>query len=100
VVDRPGDWGSVFDRIILSAQTTGDLVVLNLSDGEEAYRATNEAILHEAQELCRADAQSAGCRQIAAVVWEGAARGDGDITEHFRRLATAAGFSERTIKAG
>jgi hypothetical protein len=28
VTDRPGDWASVFDRVIAAAESTGDLVVL------------------------------------------------------------------------
>src|SRR5919107_327719 len=28
VVDRPGDWGPIFDGVIEAAQTAGDLVVL------------------------------------------------------------------------
>src|SRR3954469_3337063 len=43
VIDRPGDWGRVFDRLIQAAAEAGDLVVLSAYGGNEeaAYAAAN-----------------------------------------------------------
>lgn len=98
VVDRAGDLGPVFDRLIATADGAGDLVVLSTGIGGDdaaAYAAANETIIREAQALARADVKPR--RSVAIVVWEGAARAGSDATEEFRRLAVTAGFEERAI---
>ena len=35
VVDRPGNWGPAFDRLVAAAQTAGDLVVLADDAGDD-----------------------------------------------------------------
>lgn len=95
VVDRPGDWGAIFDRLVAAASAAGDLVVLDAGGGEAAYAAANEAIIHEAQALARAG--GAAQRLVAVVVWEGAARSGSDATGDFRNLAAKAGFEERSV---
>lgn len=35
VIDRPGDWGRVFDRLVSAAQEAGDLLVLSGDAGAE-----------------------------------------------------------------
>jgi hypothetical protein len=98
VVDRPGDWGPAFDRLVAAADAAGDLVVLSGGTGRDdaaAYAAANEAIIREAQALARAEVTAR--RSVAVVVWEGAAKAESDVTEDFRRLAVAAGFEERAI---
>ncbi|HEV7266138.1 MAG TPA: hypothetical protein VGN83_14640 [Falsiroseomonas sp.] len=96
VVDRPGDWGPAFDRLVAAADTAGDLVVLECGDGEAAYAAANEAIVREAQALA-ARAGDAPRRLVAVVVWEGAARDGSDATQGFRELAAEAGFEQRSV---
>ena len=92
VVDRPGDWGELFDRLKPRIESASDLVVLSgEADAERAYLRANEVIVEEA---CRA---ARGRRRLAVVVWEGRAREGGDATEHFRRLASQAGMEERPI---
>jgi hypothetical protein len=73
VVDRPGEWGPLFDRLVAAATAAGDLVVLpsNNGDDEAAYVAANKAIIREAEALAR-DYDTR--RRLAVVVWEGAAR--------------------------
>jgi hypothetical protein len=90
VVDRPGNWGEIFDRLADEAQATGDLVVLTPPAGDEsaAYAAANEAILHQVEALARDS--GALCRPMAVMVWEGAPQDDNDATDGFRRLAEAA----------
>jgi hypothetical protein len=97
VIDRPGEWGPVFDRLVAAADAADDLVVLDGAAGDEtaAYAAANEAIIREAQALARAGGTPR--RLVAIVVWEGAARAGSDATEDFRRLAVAAGFEARTV---
>jgi hypothetical protein len=96
VVDRPGDWGPLFDRLVATARATGDLVVLDFAAdaGERAYAAANRAIIDHARALA---AESGECRLVAAVVWEGAARSGSDATEGFRSLAADAGFAIRSV---
>jgi hypothetical protein len=89
VIDRPGAWGEIYDRIIAEVEAAGDLVVLppTVGDDSDAYQAANQAIIREAVNL-------AGATQpMAIVVWEGTSRSDSDATEAFRVLAEDAGFS-------
>jgi hypothetical protein len=95
VVDRPGNWGLVFDRLTAAAKAASDLVVLDAGDGDAAYAAANEAIVREAQALAQAGGDTH--RFVAVVAWEGVARAGSDATEGFRVLATAAGFEERSV---
>lgn len=90
VVDRPGDWGPFYDRLVADARATGDLIVLDgLPGDEEAYDRANRAIVGEA---------ASGDRpRLAILVWEGRARDASDATEGFRRLALGAGFRELTV---
>jgi hypothetical protein len=84
VVDRPGDWGERFDVIIDAAEVSGDLIVLGYMEGDETtYLATNRAILDEATMLAEQMHATVG----AAVVWDGVARGDDDVTAAFLREA-------------
>ncbi|BAR58797.1 hypothetical protein NK6_5639 [Bradyrhizobium diazoefficiens] len=96
VVDRPGDWGRRFDRLVQAAAASDDLVVLSgdPDDGDAAYNVANEAIIAEAKTLAQVGTAH---RLIAAIVWEGFARPDGDATAEFRNLAAAGGFENRVI---
>ena len=92
VVDRPGDWGELFDSLMPKIKDAGDLVVVNdEADAERAYLRANEVIVEQA---CLAARDR---RRLAVVVWEGTAREGADATEHFRRLASQAGMEERPI---
>jgi hypothetical protein len=94
VVDRPGDWGSMFDAICDEVSAHEDLVILGCSkDDEAAYSATTGAILNEALQL-----QTAGKRKndqsiLAVIVWEGASRGEDDETASCAREAKSRGFA-------
>ncbi len=92
VVDRPGDWGSLFDHAISVVKSNGDLQVLpDSGDDTLGYQLANRAIVEEA---C---SESKGRNAIAIVVWEGRSRGEADATAAFRRLARAAGMTERIV---
>ncbi len=96
VVDRPGDWGPVFDDVCSAAATAGDLVVLkHAGEGDTAYTAANHALLDEAAVL--ASAASPPAPVLALVVWEGAPRGDHDLTRDFADGARARGWAVETV---
>jgi hypothetical protein len=93
VVDRPGDWGNIFDQVIADVEAKGDLIVLPMTAGDEsdAYQAANEAIIREAE-------TSVGTGEpTAVIVWEGNPRSESDTTDAFRALAKHAGFSQRFV---
>ncbi len=99
VSDRPGDWGPLFDRLL--AKTPADVVVLDpprtgWPDLDRApYIAANERIMDEALRL--AAATSPPRPLILLIAWDGASRGDGDITADLRSRALAAGAREIVI---
>ena len=74
VIDRPGDWGTLFDHLISEAEQSGDLVILNNLISNDAYAAANRAILDQAQDLGRVNAW---------IVWDGRPREEGDLTLQF-----------------
>ena len=95
VVDRPGDWGNLYDRIVDQAEATGDLVILSLgSDDANAFNAANGAILDEAMALW----QELQLQTIGVLVWDGSPRGEEDLTRSFGDEARARGFSVIEIK--
>jgi hypothetical protein len=87
VVDRPGDWGPLFDAVIASVAAAGDLVVLDGGEGDAAYDRVNRAMLAEGE--ARA---AGGLAKVALVAWDGVPRGPDDLTDHFRADAIAAGW--------
>lgn len=90
VVDRPGNWGSRFDRIISEVEQRGDLVLLGLPASEaSAYERTNRAILSEGEAL---SVQVGAKDLVAVIVWEGKARGADDLTQQFLQEALARGL--------
>jgi hypothetical protein len=93
VVDRPGDWGEVYDRVTADVEASGDLIELapGVGDENDAYRAANEAIIREAESIAGPG------ERIAAIVWEGSSRSKSDATNDFRVLAEEAGFSQCVV---
>jgi hypothetical protein len=83
VTDRPGEWGSLFDRILDEVQRAGDLHILNQPSGEEAYSETNHVIVDKAISL----GQKWGVPVAGVLVWDGKSRGKEDLTEEFGRYA-------------
>jgi hypothetical protein len=98
VTDRPGDWGSVFDRLVAAAEAAADLVNLNSTgDDNTAYAAANQTIIREAEALARATSDGPPLRLVAVIVWEGSARTETDASGGLRSLARQAGFEERSL---
>jgi hypothetical protein len=91
VIDRPGDWGPLYDRILNEL----DIVTLEgLGEGNAAYIATNHEILRNAIALARQGNDQA----IATLVWEGASRGSDDVTASFGNDASALGLRVVHVK--
>ena len=69
VVDRPGNWGPIYDRQVRIATDAGRLIVHDHPPGDDAtYVRANEDILDAAVRL-------AGGHELRAVIaWEGKAR--------------------------
>jgi hypothetical protein len=88
VIDRPGDWGALYDRTLVELDQTGDVVTLpGHAPGDAAYAAANAAILDEATALAR----QTGTDVLAVLVWEGAPRGADDMTAAFAAEARRRG---------
>ena len=89
VVDRPGNWGPLFDRVIAEAESRQDLISLNLElESDSSYLQANQAILDDA----RSQAAVHGDELIAVLVWNCKSRGAGDITNAFGNTARSLGF--------
>ncbi len=88
VVDRPGDWGALYDQIIDEVAARGDLLVLGKTEDDDPYGATNKVILKEAVALAGQTQEAAG----ALLIWEGASRGKEDFTESFGAEARKLGL--------
>ena len=88
VIDRPGNWGPIYDRILNQVDEAKDLVVLESMPEQDAYLAANHGILGEA------DIMAQQRRELvkAALVWNGESRGERDITEEFGNEARRRGW--------
>jgi hypothetical protein len=91
VVDRPGEWGTLFDRAIEDAARNGQLIVLELREAEHPFMAVNHRIIHDALTAAR------GGNVLAIAVWEGKSGGAEDVTADFVERARAAGCTQRNI---
>ncbi len=94
VIDRPGDWGERYDRILAEVQSRDDLVIDDYDQDEESYFAANHDILDQAEEL----AEETGQQVAALVVWNGESRGEEDVTSHFLEEARQRGLKVAEIK--
>jgi hypothetical protein len=97
VVDRPGTWGKLFDRVIAEVTVLEDLLVLHRAiEDKDTFLYTNKIILDEAQKLARQACQqrerTAANAVCAVVVWEGRSRGEEDITANFAHEAQSRGI--------
>jgi hypothetical protein len=106
VVDRPGDWGPLYDRLIEAVTRAGDLMVLeDAAEGGTAYAAANERILDEALRLAGVSVGSGPKpsghvppeRALAVIVWDGRSRGNDDATEQFAASARRRGLTTEEI---
>jgi hypothetical protein len=87
VIDRPGDWGALFDAVIADVAGAGRLTELAFDD-RTAYVATNVAMLDHAAHV----AATLALPLIAVVAWDGVPRDGMDVTLAFRDEARARGL--------
>ncbi len=95
VVDRPGDWGTLFDSIYDELKTAGNIVALGYNKDDDAvYERTNFDILNEADRAYeeRSDQSAGNEKKIAIIIWEGKPKDSGDTTDHFRQEARKRGY--------
>ena len=99
VIDRPGEWGLMFDAICKAVADRGDLLILGCSedDDEGAFSAASIAILDEAVRLQRLQKDKGDNSILTVIVWEGAPRGDDDETAAFAKEAEARGFAVEEV---
>jgi len=93
VIDRPGDWGPLYDQILDEVEAAGDLIVLQGGPDNETYAAANLAILDHAVELAKGAQQPVK----AVLIWEGVSRGADDLTQAFEVEARKRGVRVVTI---
>lgn len=82
VIDRPGDWGPVFDESMAYAYRSGGVTVLRDFVGESAYSAVTHHLVDLALSL-----DPDPKRLIAIAVHEGRFRSQNDETREFRSVA-------------
>jgi hypothetical protein len=88
VIDRPGNWGSLYDKAIEEIEAKGDLIVLECGLEGAAYVKTNHTIIEKAIALGN-DLEY----PVSAVrVWEGKSRGAEDLTDEFGLYAKKRGI--------
>lgn len=92
VVDRPGNWGQLFDQVVLNTPKENLIVLDSAAEPDEAYEAATQEIIF------RAIAAANPRKAIAIAVWEGSSRADADATASFLHHAQLAGMTTRTIK--
>lgn len=96
VLDRPGDWGERYDRIINEVADQGDLSESDYDqDQKETYFATNHDILDQAEDI----AQELNQPLSAVVIWNMQSRGEDDVTSHFLAEARQRGLPVSEIDA-
>lgn len=93
VVDRPGPWLEIFDRIIQASSTQGQIINLNLSRNQlDAFSIVNEAIFNFGLKID-------GLKFLMAiVVWEGHPRNGPDHTSEFLKIAKRYNLDIRQIR--
>jgi hypothetical protein len=94
VVDRGEEWGALFDTAVEQAEELGRLSILGLSvDDDNAYPATNAAILDKAVSLSNGDSAST----LAIAVWDGPLSGRTDYTADFVEAARVRGIRVESV---
>jgi hypothetical protein len=96
VVDRPGDWGELYDEVMSELAQTGDVEIVNVAAGEDPFRVTYREILAEAAAIGKERRQDVG----AVMVWDGNVRETLDYTSEFAAEAKTRGipvFEIRTM---
>jgi len=91
VVDggRPGEWGTLFDRLVSEARASGELELVDFPErGSQVYLKINAAILDRAATHA---AESGDAVEVFAI-WDGALAGRTDYTQDFVETARRRGI--------
>jgi hypothetical protein len=88
VVDRPGDWGALFDAVVRDVEAAGALTELSHRAEGTGYVAANVAMLDHAARI----AVSMELPLVAVIAWDGTPRDGGDVTLAFRDEARRRGL--------
>jgi hypothetical protein len=88
VIDRPGDWGALFDRIISEVEAENNVIDLQLELDSATYVHTSYVILSEAASL----AETMHLQSAALLVWDGISRGEDDMTSILGEAARVSGL--------
>lgn len=92
VVDRPGNWGKLYDQLIKKAREAKRLYLLGyLPNDEKAFSKTTQAIIDHTKALAK-DSLAFG-----VVVWEGQRRGEDDATYEFATLSQEQGLRKLEV---
>lgn len=84
VVDRPGNWDEIFDKIFDDIKKENKSFILKLDvEDKLAFKKTNIAILDQADKM----AVAKNLKKTAVIVWNGKAKYSDDSTAHFREEA-------------
>jgi hypothetical protein len=94
VIDRPGDWGPLYDQILREVKEDNNLITLKETSEGEAYLAANIEILDQASELAKERGESV----MATLIWNGESRGAEDITERFGNEARNRGWRVAEVR--
>jgi len=90
VIDRPGNWGEIYDQLVDAAIRRDDLITLDLAeDDETAFTVGNARIISEARRAAKA--------RLAIAVWEGSPRGEGDATAELLTAGSQQGFLTASV---
>lgn len=99
VVDRPGDWGLLYDDVLDDAERAGRLTIMEHTEGDDndLYLEAVTAMLDKTDDVASrtADGQPAAAPGpvTAVAVWDGQSRGEGDVTEFYINEAKQRGYS-------
>jgi hypothetical protein len=88
VVDRPGDWGPLYDAILREVEAAGSLTELAYDADDLGFVAANRAMLDHAASV----AASLALPLVAIVAWDGTPRATVDVTLAFRNEAQCRGL--------
>ena len=88
VVDRPGDWGPLYDAILREVDAAGSVTELAYGADDMAFVAANRAMLDHAASV----AASLALPLVAIVAWDGTPRDAVDVTLAFRNEAQRRGL--------
>jgi hypothetical protein len=92
VVDRPGNWGPLFDQIVRSTSDSDLIVLQSTADADDAYEIATLEIVRQAAMI------AAPAPALAVAVWERRAREKDDATASFLRHAKQAGMKSRSVR--